>query len=123
DEEDTELAKLETERQRRAQDADQARKQRDRVLARLDSDSKKRGAELQRLQKDRQQTETFLAELRRRAEAVPFDPNDAFAKLRGKLSWPVAGSIELRFGEPIVQIPVRWHRDRCRSRQKCASRT
>lgn len=102
DEEDTELAKLETERQRRAQDADQARKQRDRVLARLDSDSKKRGAELQRLQKDRQQTETFLAELRRRAEAVPFDPNDAFAKLRGKLSWPVAGSIELRFGEPIV---------------------
>jgi septal ring factor EnvC (AmiA/AmiB activator) len=101
EEEDTQLAKIESERQRRAQEADQARKQRDRVLARLNADTQKRGGEIKRQQQELQQMESLIAELRKRTESLHFDPNDAFAKLRGKLSWPVAGKIELRFGELI----------------------
>jgi septal ring factor EnvC (AmiA/AmiB activator) len=101
EEEDAQLAQLELERQRRAQEADQTRLERDRLVARLDADSKKRGGQLKRLQQERQQTERFLTDLRRRTETVPYDPNDPFAKLRGRLSWPVGGKLETRFGDRI----------------------
>lgn len=77
------------------QELDKARKQRGRVLASLTAESRNRGAQLKRLQQQQQQLEKLLAELRRATEATPFDPNDPFAKLRGRLSWPVAGKVAM----------------------------
>jgi septal ring factor EnvC (AmiA/AmiB activator) len=101
EEEDSQLAKIEADRQQHAQELDRARKERGRVLVRLEADSRNRGAQLKGLQQQQQQMEALLAKLQKEAETVPFDPNDAFAKLRGRLSWPVAGRIEMRFGESI----------------------
>ena len=102
EEQDNELEQLEIQRQRRVQELDKARKQRGRVLASLTAESRNRGAQLKRLQQQQLQLEKLLAELRRATEATPFDPNDPFAKLRGRLSWPVAGKVELGYGDTIA---------------------
>jgi septal ring factor EnvC (AmiA/AmiB activator) len=101
DAEDAELARIETERQQRAQDLERARKQRERALAQLQSESRGRDQQLQRLRREQQQMESLLAKLQKESDAIPFDPNDAFAKLRGKLAWPVAGRLEMHFGDRI----------------------
>lgn len=102
EEQDSQLAQLESERQRRVQELEKARRQRGQVLSSLQVQSRNRGAQLKRLQQQQKQLEKLLADLRRATEATPFDPNDPFAKLRGRLSWPVAGRIESRFGDTIA---------------------
>lgn len=102
EEKDAKLAQIETQRQRRVQELEKARRARGLVLASLEVESRNRGAQLKRLQQQQQQLETLLAELRRATEATPFDPNDPFAKLRGKLSWPVAGRVEVGYGDVIT---------------------
>jgi murein hydrolase activator len=102
DEEDAELARLELENQNRVKELDAARRQRGRVLANLEKESTSRSATLKRLQRQQGQLEKLLKDLSRAIEAAPYDPNDAFAKLRGKLSWPVAGKVETGFGDTIA---------------------
>lgn len=102
--EDRELALLEQRNQARVQELDKARQQRGRVLTKLEAESRNRGASLKRLQQQEAQQEKLLAELRRAAEATPYDPNDAFAKLRGKLSWPVSGRIQVGFGDKVAGV-------------------
>jgi septal ring factor EnvC (AmiA/AmiB activator) len=102
EEQDSQLAKLETERQRRVQELDKARRQRGQVLSSLQVQSRNRGAQLKRLQQQQQQLEKLLADLRKATEATPFDPNDPFGKLRGRLSWPVAGKVESGYGEALA---------------------
>jgi len=102
EEQDSELAQLELQRQSRVQELEKARKSRGRVLASLEAESRNRGAQLKRLRQQQQQLEKLLAELRRATEDTPFDPNDPFARLRGRLSWPVAGKLEAGFGDTIA---------------------
>ena len=102
DEEDAELAQLELENQNRVKELDAARRQRGRVLANLEKESTSRSATLKRLQRQQSHLEKLLKDLSRAIEAAPYDPNDAFAKLRGKLSWPVAGRVETSFGDTIA---------------------
>jgi murein hydrolase activator len=102
EQQDSQLAQIEVQRKRRVQELDKARRSRGRVLASLEVESRNRGAQLKRLQQQQQQLENLLAELRRATEATPFDPNDPFAKLRGRLSWPVAGKVEVGYGDAIA---------------------
>jgi septal ring factor EnvC (AmiA/AmiB activator) len=102
EQQDSELAQLEEQRQRRVQELDKARRQRGQVLASLEVESRNRGSQLKRLKQQQQQLENLLVELRRATEATPFDPNDPFAKLRGRLSWPVAGKVETSYGDDIA---------------------
>lgn len=102
DTEDAELARLEGQQKQKVSELESARRERGRVLASLERESRNRVATLDRLQKQRAQLEQLLKELARAAEAVPFDPNAPFARLRGKLSWPVAGKVDVGFGETIA---------------------
>ncbi|MEO8307010.1 MAG: peptidoglycan DD-metalloendopeptidase family protein [Pseudomonadota bacterium] len=102
DEEDAKLAQLEDQNHDRINQLDAARRQRGRVLASLEKQSSDRNATLKRLQQQQNQLEKLLKELSRAIEAAPYDPNDAFANLRGKLSWPVSGRIETSFGDTIA---------------------
>lgn len=98
DEEDAKLAELEARQKERVGELDAARRQRGTALASLEREARDRSTSLQRMQRDKQQLERLLAELRRAAESVPFDPNSPFAQLRGKLAWPVAGRIAVNYG-------------------------
>src|SRR3954466_4286513 len=79
-----------------------ARERRGKALVSLDAESKNRAKELDRLKDQQGGLEKLVRELRRaleRIEKFPTDSKDAFAKLRGKLAWPVAGKLVASFGQ------------------------
>jgi septal ring factor EnvC (AmiA/AmiB activator) len=100
--EDARLAQVEGEQKKRVAELEAARRQRGHVLASLEQESLNRSTMLKRLQQQQEQLDRLLKELSRATESIPFDPNDPFAKLRGKLSWPVAGRMQVDFGDAIA---------------------
>ncbi len=79
-----------------------ARERRGRALATLEAESKNRAKELDRLKDQQGGLEKLVRELRRALERIdkfPTDSKDAFAKLRGKLAWPVSGRLIASFGQ------------------------
>jgi murein hydrolase activator len=69
------------------------------VLASLEAESHTRAESLERLRSQQAGLEKLLKELREALQKFPVDTNDAFARLRGKLAWPVNGKVVARFGE------------------------
>ena len=79
-----------------------ARDRRGRALVTLEAESKNRAKELERLKEQQGGLEKLVRELRRALERIdkfPTDSKDAFAKLRGKLAWPVGGKLLASFGQ------------------------
>ena len=79
-----------------------ARERRGRALVSLEAESKNRAQELERLKEQQGGLEKLVRELRRALERIdkfPTDSKDAFAKLRGKLAWPVAGRLVASYGQ------------------------
>ncbi len=79
-----------------------ARERRGRALVSLESESKSRAKELERLKEQQGGLEKLVRELRRALERIdkfPTDSKDAFARLRGRLAWPVAGRLVASFGQ------------------------
>jgi len=99
--EDAKLAELEAKRVAELEALETARAKRGKALAALQAESRTRERTLERLKREQAGLEKLLRELRRAMEKAPkIDGRDAFAKLRGKLSWPVKGRLVARFGEP-----------------------
>jgi septal ring factor EnvC (AmiA/AmiB activator) len=97
--EDGRLAELEQQQRSQLADLEAARARRSDVLASLTAESNTRTQSLERLKSQQSGLEKLLSELRRAVEQLPVNPNDAFARLRGKLAWPVSGKLLARFGE------------------------
>lgn len=97
--EDARLAQLEEQQRAQLDDLEAARTRRSEVLASVTAESNTRAQSLERLRSQQSGLEKLLAELRRAIEQLPVNPNDAFARLRGKLAWPVSGKLVARFGE------------------------
>ena len=101
-EEEARLAALEEQQKSELSRLQAARDRRGRALVSLESESKNRARELARLKDQQGGLEKLVRELRRALERIdkfPTDSKDAFAKLRGKLSWPVAGKLLASFGQ------------------------
>jgi septal ring factor EnvC (AmiA/AmiB activator) len=107
DAEDAELARLEQQQRAELNALEHARVQRSSVLAGLDAESRTRAQNLERLRAQQSGLEQLLKELRAAMERFPLEANDAFAKLRGRLAWPVNGHLVARFGEARAG-GVRW---------------
>jgi septal ring factor EnvC (AmiA/AmiB activator) len=99
DDEDAHLARLESAQKDQVGQLEQARQRRGKVLASLEQESKNRSEALARLQRQQAALEKLLKDLRRALEKFPVDANDAFARLRGELAWPVDGRLVAHFGE------------------------
>lgn len=108
EEEEAELRQLEEARATRVTELETARRKRGQVLAKLEQDSRNRSASLAQLQRQQAQLEKLLADLSRALESAPVDPDNPFAKLRGKLAWPVAGKLAASFGQ-VRAGAVRWN--------------
>ncbi|MGC4027264.1 MAG: peptidoglycan DD-metalloendopeptidase family protein [Steroidobacteraceae bacterium] len=108
EEEEAELRRLEEARAQRLSELESARTQRGRVLAKLEQETRNRSASLKRMEQQQAQLERLLRDLNRALESSPVDPNDAFAKLRGKLAWPVAGTLTATYGQTRAGA-VRWN--------------
>ena len=105
--EEQRLAGLEKEQRDELAHLEDARARRDEALKSLQAASRTRAQTLQRLQHEQAGLETLLRELRRALEKFPIDSNDAFARLRGQLAWPVSGELVARFGETRAGA-VKW---------------
>lgn len=106
--EDEELKRLEGARKAQLEDLEDARRQRSKVLAELTAEGRDREQSLKRLQNQQAALEKLLKDLDRALQDFPVDSNDAFAKLRGQLAWPVPGKLAARFGE-VRAGGVKWN--------------
>ena len=107
DAEDAELARLEQQQRAELNQLEHARQQRSAVLAGLEAESRTRAQNLERLRAQQAGLEQLLKELRAAMERFPLETNEAFARLRGKLAWPVSGHLVARFGDARAG-GVRW---------------
>ncbi|HUL46282.1 MAG TPA: peptidoglycan DD-metalloendopeptidase family protein [Steroidobacteraceae bacterium] len=107
DAEDAELARLEEQQRAELNQLEHARQQRSTVLAGLEAESRTRAQNLERLRAQQAGLEQLLKELRAAMERFPLETNEAFAKQRGKLAWPVSGRLVARFGDARAG-GVRW---------------
>ncbi|HET7812143.1 MAG TPA: peptidoglycan DD-metalloendopeptidase family protein [Steroidobacteraceae bacterium] len=101
-EEEQRLAALEEQQSGELRNLQGARDRRGRALVTLEAESKNRARELERLKDQQGGLEKLVRELRRALERIdkfPTDSKDAFAKLRGKLAWPVTGKVVANWGQ------------------------
>jgi len=105
--EDQKLAELEKEQRARLDALETAREKRSHVLASLEVQSHTRAQNLERLRAQQSGLEKLLRELRSALARYPVEGNDAFTRLRGKLSWPVSGHLIARYGDARAG-GVRW---------------
>lgn len=100
--EDAELAALEERQKKQVGELEAARQQRGKALAAVEKEARDSNNQKSRLQKERQQLDkqldVLIQQLANATKSTPFDPNAPFAKVRGQLSWPVAGQIDVDYG-------------------------
>jgi septal ring factor EnvC (AmiA/AmiB activator) len=100
--EEERLTALEEQQKSQLSRLQSARDRRGRALVSLEAESRNRARELERLKEQQGGLEKLVRELRRaleRVEKFPTDSKDAFARLRGKLAWPVSGRLLASFGQ------------------------
>ncbi|HUN73108.1 MAG TPA: peptidoglycan DD-metalloendopeptidase family protein [Steroidobacteraceae bacterium] len=105
--EDERLAELQASRQTELDRLEAARSERRTALTSLQAQSRTRAQRLARLEREQSDLASLLKELRRAIDRAPIDAHDAFARLRGKLPWPVSGRIAASFGQ-VRAGAVKW---------------
>jgi septal ring factor EnvC (AmiA/AmiB activator) len=66
--------------------------------------------ELGNLKREEQAVESLVADLARMMQDLPTDPSQSFDRMRGKLPWPVLGSVSARYQAPRENSGgVRWN--------------
>ena len=78
-------------------DLEHTRQERALALAAISGRVESGNQELARLQREEQAVETLVADLARVLKDFPVDSQQSFEQLRGKLPWPVAGKMIVRY--------------------------
>jgi len=78
---------------------EQARAARARTVAELDADLARRDAEAERLRQEAEALERLIEELRAAVADLPIPDAAPFGEQRGRLAWPVQGTVARSFGE------------------------
>jgi septal ring factor EnvC (AmiA/AmiB activator) len=102
------LRALEEDQARNVKELAGARDERARTLAQVNSKIKNRHDELAKLQREAQALEKLVEELRRAIEEFPELAEQPFQRVKGKLPWPVKGSVLARFGQLRAGGPLKW---------------
>ncbi len=83
----------------RSDDLESERNERRRVLSQLEKELSKGSQQLKKMQIDQQRLEQLLTKIRSSIEKVSLGGNErSFKELKGRLPWPVKGSVNRRFG-------------------------
>jgi septal ring factor EnvC (AmiA/AmiB activator) len=93
------LAALESESREQLSSVDAARSQRSKALKAVNAQIRTRNDSIAKLKREAASLEKLIADLRRAMSDLPPTGGQAFEKVRGRLSWPVAGRIAARFGQ------------------------
>jgi murein hydrolase activator len=104
----TRLKSIEQDNAREVRSLAGARDRRAQTLTQIQSKLKSRNQELAKLERDARSLEKLVEELRRAIDEFPDLADTPFARIRGKLPWPVKGSLLARFGQLRAGGPLKW---------------
>ena len=108
---DAQLAGLEQQRRAQLTALEHASAARRQVLASIAARTRTGAERLSQLRRQQRGLKVLLAALRRAEARLPAErPPQRFARLRGRLPWPVAGRLIARFGQPRAG-GLRWDGD------------
>jgi septal ring factor EnvC (AmiA/AmiB activator) len=98
------LEALQGQQREKAQLLVQQQADRREVLARLQADLKQKTTELGTLEQDEQRLQSLVQSLQQALRDIPpaVGRYQSLSALKGKLAWPVAGHISMRFGERLA---------------------
>jgi murein hydrolase activator len=102
------LRELEAENQRDVKALAGARERRAQTLAEVQAKLRTRNDQLAKLQSDAQALEKLVEQLRRAIEEFPELAEQPFQRVRGKLPWPVKGSLLAKYGQLRAGGPMKW---------------
>jgi murein hydrolase activator len=102
------LRELEAENQRDVKALAGARERRAQTLAEVQAKLRTRNDQLAKLQSDAQALEKLVEQLRRAIEEFPELAEQPFQKVKGKLPWPVKGSLLAKYGQLRAGGPLKW---------------
>jgi septal ring factor EnvC (AmiA/AmiB activator) len=105
-----ELRKLEDDATQEIAGLQHARAERSVAVAALTKKLESGNQELGNLKRQEQAVESLVADLARVMQDFPTDPSSGFDRMRGKLPWPVSGSMSARYQAPRENSGgVRWN--------------
>lgn len=93
------LAALEAEGRQQLSAVDAARDERSRALKAMNAQIRTRSDSIAKLKREAASLEKLIADLRKAMSDLPPTGGQGFEKVRGRLTWPVAGKITARFGQ------------------------
>ncbi|HKR36663.1 MAG TPA: peptidoglycan DD-metalloendopeptidase family protein [Steroidobacteraceae bacterium] len=102
------LRELEEENQRDVRALAGARERRAQTLAEVQAKLRTRNDQLAKLQADAQALEKLVEQLRRAIEEFPELAEQPFQRVKGKLPWPVKGSLLAKYGQLRAGGPLKW---------------
>ncbi len=88
---------------------DAAQERRRTLLASLQQQLAEEGREIERLAAQEQDLARLIDELRTILSDYPISSEEPFVEYRGRLTWPVAGTLVHDFGQPRIGGSLRWN--------------
>jgi septal ring factor EnvC (AmiA/AmiB activator) len=104
----TELASLEATEAAQLASLENARDERRALVAKLDAGIATSNAAIAKARADEKRLTDLVAELTQLMAGLPVDGDQPFARLKGKLAWPVQGRLVGEYGQPREGGPVKW---------------
>ncbi|MHC9511560.1 murein hydrolase activator EnvC family protein [Kangiella sp. M94] len=105
-----ELSELETQQKQQVEQQLSLKSQQTDALKKLKQDYQNQNTRLAQLRKDEQELQAIISSLQQTLEEfAPKQSLKGLAKYKNKLSWPVKGSVEHRFGSNKFENKVKWN--------------
>jgi septal ring factor EnvC (AmiA/AmiB activator) len=104
-----ELASLESAESAQVAALEHARDERRVLLAKLDAGIADSNEKIGKARADEKRLADLVAELTQLMAGFPVDGEQPFARLKGKLAWPVTGRLAGEFGQPREGGTVKWN--------------
>jgi septal ring factor EnvC (AmiA/AmiB activator) len=104
-----ELAVLEVAQAREVAALEKSRDERRAAVARIDADVRDGTAAVDKLRAEERRLAELVVRLGELMEGFPVETDEPFARLKGKLAWPVQGRLAGDYGQPRGTGPVKWN--------------
>jgi septal ring factor EnvC (AmiA/AmiB activator) len=107
--EDARLAGLARAQSAELNELNRAQENRRELLVSLQTRIEQEGSEIERLAAQEQDLARLIAELTSILSDYPITSEEPFSELKGRLTWPIAGSLLYDFGQPRASGRLKWN--------------